>query len=142
MTDRFSARRQQLSTNYFALLSGVGLAIGLLFERKVFQYDDTLLYVAIFILSGVGISLCLSWQAIINHYVKISLKKYEVIRELESKLNVKPYTEETSKFDQENPQEGIMLLSNAEKAIPIIFLVPFSVFAIYGFINFAKAICH
>jgi hypothetical protein len=130
MTDRLSQRRQAVNGIYFTILSGLGISIGLIYEKKPFE--GNMLYYSIILLSFVGVLLCIAWWKIIENYHKIGSVKYEVIREIEEEFIIKPYTVETKKFRKANNQDGITKLAQLEKWVTLLLIIPFGFFIVYS----------
>ena len=74
-------------------------------------------------LSIVGIAVCIVWLNSIESYKKLSSVKYDIINEIELQLPLKPFTYEWERLSNEN----YLKLTKIEKALPILFVVLYSI---------------
>lgn len=72
-----------------------------------------------FLLSLIGIAVCILWLNMIRSYQQLSRVKYDIINEIEAQLPLAPFTHEWDKLKLEHNYVG---LTKIEKAIPLIFL--------------------
>lgn len=72
-----------------------------------------------FLLSVVGIVICILWLNMIRSYQQLSRVKYDIVNEIEAKLPLAPFTHEWEKLKLEHNYVG---LTKIEKAIPRVFL--------------------
>ena len=72
-----------------------------------------------FLLSVVGIVVCILWFNMIRSYQQLSRVKYDIVNEIEAKLPLAPFTHEWEKLKLEHDYVG---LTKIEKAIPRVFL--------------------
>lgn len=72
-----------------------------------------------FLLSMVGIVVCILWLNMIRSYQQLSSVKYDIVNEIEAKLPLAPFTHEWEKLRLEHNYIG---LTKIEKAIPRVFL--------------------
>jgi len=72
-----------------------------------------------FLLSVVGILVCILWLNMIRSYQQLSRVKYDIVNEIEAKLPLAPFTHEWEKLKLEHNYVG---LTKIEKAIPRVFL--------------------
>ena len=89
---QFGARYAALHTLYFSLLGATIAVLGLTGTGKLL---GPLNEYVIWIVAVFGICLCVLWVISTNYYRTAFSVKFEVLRELEEKLPVKPYTQET-----------------------------------------------
>lgn len=74
-------------------------------------------------LSIVGIAVCIVWLNSIESYKKLSSVKYDIINEIELQLPLRPFTYEWERLSNEN----YLKLTKIEKALPILFVVLYSI---------------
>ena len=74
-------------------------------------------------LSIVGIAVCIVWLNSIESYRKLSSVKYDIINEIELQLPLRPFTYEWERLSNEN----YLKLTKIEKALPILFVVLYSI---------------
>ena len=74
-------------------------------------------------LSMVGIAVCIVWLNSIESYKKLSSVKYDIINEIELQLPLRPFTYEWERLSNEN----YLKLTKIEKALPILFVVLYSI---------------
>ena len=72
-----------------------------------------------FLLSVVGIVVCILWFNMIRSYQQLSRVKYDIVNEIEAKLPLAPFTHEWEKLKLEHDYVG---LTKIEKASPRVFL--------------------
>lgn len=139
---QFGARYAALHTLYFSLLGATIAVLGLTGSGKLL---GPLNEVVIWIVAVFGICLCALWVVSTNYYRTAFSVKFQVLRELEEKLPVKPYTQETiylgirpKKRGVEDPGKTVVagprgwierikghgphILTTIERLIPVVFI--------------------
>ena len=81
-----------------------------------------------FLLSAVGIVVCILWLNTIQSYQQLSRVKYDIVNEIEAKLPLAPFSYEWEKLKLEHDYVG---LTKIEKAIPRIFFFLYAVAIIW-----------
>lgn len=83
------------------------------------------------ILSWAGICICILWLYTLNSYNKLSTVKYAIIKEIEDKLPLAPFSHEWKELKE---KKKYIKLTTFEKIIPILFicLYAFSILAPIG----------
>jgi len=85
-------RYSAVHTLYFTLLGAIVAVLGLAESGKAL---GPLRPHAVWIVALFGVGLCILWIATVRYYRALFAAKFEVLRELEADLPVKPYTVET-----------------------------------------------
>jgi hypothetical protein len=89
----FGTRYSRAHSLYFSLLGATVAVLGLTDSGRLL--GGPLSGHVVWIVAAFGVGLCVLWLSTANYYRASFGAKFRVLRELESKLPVKPYTQET-----------------------------------------------
>lgn len=141
----FGARYTAAHALYFSLLGATVAVLGLTESGKLL--GAPLSGHVVWIVAAFGVGLCVLWLSAANYYRASFGAKFRVLRELEEKLPVKPYTLETKylriavePFEESEPGEkdrkGIpawierqikgprpRILTTVDRLIPVVFIL-------------------
>ena len=145
-TDRFSARRQQISNTYLTVNSIIIGAIAFLVKDAVL--DTYLRSIVIIVILLVGIVVCDVWKQIIYKYKKLIAHRIGELREIENHADMgnchKMYHSEDKLFPRDESGKVIegkaLNISDKEKWLPNIFIGTYSLFLIGVVYNFMASI--
>jgi hypothetical protein len=87
LSDRTSARRNQMNSFYTSLLSGLLALITLITNKDIIAFKNTKFQAAAFLaVAALGMLLCIVWYLSIRSYKDLNSGKFKVIHELEQQL--------------------------------------------------------
>lgn len=125
MADRVSQRRQAANSFYLsvntALIGGAAFLTG--------SAENPSLWV----LSVAGIAICALWVRNVRSYKTLNAAKFEVIHDIETRLEIQPYTDEWTILDPANSGKRHTAFHNTEVLVPYVFIVVHLVQAGYSF---------
>ena len=134
MADRVSARRIEASKFYTSLVSAFFAVIPILLTQNVSPYVQNL---SLFIISLLGIALCIVWSINLRSYKQLNGLKFEVINEMEGHLPFRCFEQEWKLISNPDNNRNYTRLSQVEMFVPFLFSIFFvgiiiSTFAIEG----------
>jgi hypothetical protein len=106
MADRTSARRAGANSFFLTLSTALAAVVGIVSSaRKPPPHGSVPTFDAFgLVLTAIaGIVLALTWQALLRYYRRLNAAKFDVINEIETKLPVKPYTDEWTILKRSRP---------------------------------------
>ncbi len=128
-TERIIDRRAEVSRFFLTLNTALAGGIGFFFERALKATDAAANQsVLVGILCLAGIAACYIWRAVIVSYRRMLNNRYEVIRELEGDLPLRPHQQEMDLMGQPGRNAPV---TNLELRVPILFILAYlGVFAL------------
>jgi hypothetical protein len=132
MADNISARRSQTNAFYITVLSVVLTILSLSAEK----FTNDLQYVALFIVSILGLILCYVWSINIRSYRQLNSGKFKVIHEMEKQLPFACYSREWKILEQGENAKKYIQLTRIEYYIPYILAIPYIFLLIFVLLSF------
>lgn len=132
LADSISDRRHKTNIFYSSLFSVAIPVIMLIVTEKIISNF------IMFIISILGMVLCVGWFINIHSYKQLNSGKYKVIIEMENLLPFPCYDMEWKHLDKGNNSKKYFKLTRVEKCVPIVFLTPFFVLFVYSLFVFFK----
>ena len=136
MADRLSARRVQLTTLYTSILSGLLALLSITGNKDLFHGPQSFV---LFVISILGLSICVVWTININSYKQLNFLKFKVIHEMEAHLAFPCYDREWEILKENRNKQHYLRLTAVEKYIPTILALPYVCLLIYSIISIVKA---
>lgn len=130
LADRVSKRREGANRLYLSLLSGIItlLAISIRFEAE--GPMPTAIEIAGL---SVGLLSSVSWMINIKSYKQLNDAKFDVLRNLEKKLDFQFFSDEWKLIDPNNRTSQYQELTKVERYLPRIFIALFAVLLVTCF---------
>jgi len=129
MADRVSARRSQTNKFYIALLTALLAILSTITEKNFFSEHQLQIY---FLLSFIGISLNYVWYKNLKSYRQLNRAKYKIVQEIEQQLPFHCYEKEWELLGKGEDSEKYNPFTKIEANVPIILVIPYAYFFIYG----------
>ena len=130
ITDKISARRNQMNSFYISLLSGLLALIYIANEKKLDpQFQSPILLAVVAIL---GLILCVLWYLNIKSYKQLNSGRFKVIYEMEQYLPFACYEQEWYILRKDKSQGGYLTQTSIEQYIPLALAIPYLRLLIYS----------
>jgi hypothetical protein len=133
MTDRLSSRRFEANRFYSTILTGLFAVLSFAIDQAALnplEREIIFLGVSIF-----GIILSILWFVNIRSYRLINSAKFKVINEMEKHLSFPCYEREWKIINGGKGEHGYFQFTTIERFVPLIFLIPYAILAIYSIYN-------
>jgi hypothetical protein len=131
MADRVSTRRVQMSQLYLSLLSALlGILMFLTENKGIMEFKP----ITLFLVSLLGLSLCLVWYANLEAYRQLNSGKFRIIHDMEQNLPYPCFKKEWEQLGEGKDAKRYHRLTHVEKWIPFLVAIPYVVllgYAIY-----------
>lgn len=137
IANEVSNRRAGVNRLYILILSGIMFGMGAILRSDAGSLLNKLMgqngfsimiaFVGIF-----GVILCAIWRVSIESYLNANSVRYEVLRELEKKLDFQFYGEEWEKLNPLQRDYSYRKLARIELYTPTLFLILFAPLFIFG----------
>jgi hypothetical protein len=126
LSDRTSARRNQMNSFYTSLLSGLLALITLITNKDIIAFKNTKFQAAAFLaVAALGMLLCIVWYLSIRSYKDLNSGKFKVIHELEQQLPFACFNKEWESLKKDSKYKGYLTQTTVEKAIPLLLAIPY-----------------
>ncbi len=122
MADRISQRRLQTNRFYIALLSGVFVVLSFFINKTIVLEYGYMVFISASIL---GIILCFIWLINIHSYKQLNSGKFEVIHDLEKRLQYSFYAKEWDALKHGKSTKSYLQLTKVEKLVPCFMMIPY-----------------
>lgn len=133
-------RRQTASSFYTSintsLITVAITASGLIFSLSNMSNQNVFVGVILFIISLLGILICINWMLILESYGKLNSAKIKVISAIEKKLPADIYDTEWRVMSEKIGTKKYKSFTYIEKKLPIIFMLLYSILLLLGIILF------
>ncbi len=129
ITDRISARRNQMNKFYISLLSGLLALISIASEKKLYPQFQSTILLAVAIL---GLILCCLWYVNIKSYKQLNSGRFKVIYEMEQYLPFACYEQEWYILKKDKSHGGYLNQTSIEQYIPLALAIPYFRLLIYS----------
>lgn len=131
-----STRRQQMNNFYVTVLSGILLGVSFVLEKGIIE-SSVLSGLILLMIGLLGSSICIIWRINIKSYKQLAASKFEVIMDIETKLPYPLFTKEWDILQEGTAKGKYKELSQVEKLVPVLMLVPYTCVIIMGIILIA-----
>ncbi len=130
MMDRVSLRRNDANKFFITLLTTLLAFLTLVVENNLFNSIQSWSILAIGV---IGVALCTLWNLNILSYKQLNSLKFDVIHEMEKELPYPSYSREWEILGNKNKK--YRRLTEIERYIPYVFLIPFVILIIFSLIG-------
>lgn len=130
MADRISDRRTRTNGFYTTLLSGLLIVVSLTVDRdNSLNNYQSIIFLAVGIL---GCLVCIIWWVNIRSYRQLNSAKFQVIHEMEEKLEYSAYKKEWEILGKGLDASKYFQLTRIEARVPVILSIPFVLLITYS----------
>jgi hypothetical protein len=137
MSDRTSARRNQMNSFYTSLLSGLLALITIVINKDILSFQKAKFQAVAFLaITILGILICIIWYLNIRSYRQLNSGKFKVISELEQQLPFACYNKEWEFLKKDGRYKGYLTQTTLEKVIPLLLAVPYVGLFVYSALDF------